>query len=740
MAHMNPRSWWPPRGAGLTWSVPAALRAARAVLVIPTVFALSLKVIGDAQLTLFAVFGCFGTLVLTAFGGGRREKAIAHLGLAVAGSVTLTLGTLLSSTAWLAAVGAIPVAFAVFAAGSVGPNAAAGVNACLLIFVLPVASSGFVSTLPSRLAGWWLASAASTLAVVLLASKPPGDRLRAQTAAMASTLASYLDAARHGAVTGTDQQDVSDARRDLQDAFVATPYRPIGLASADEAVANLVHLLEWCAELMTEAPDGYMDLSAAAEADRELLALYADGLRRVAAVLSGKHVTMNAEQIWQARLASTARLQQLSHDPVTGVQTATKAFRAQALGGAVAAAMSEAMVAARLSKPAALTSERRRWLAGLPDGEADDQPSWVGNPERLAGIVAADASLRSVWVVNSLRGAIAIAAAVAVAKVSGVEHAFWVVLGTLAVLRTSATATGATAVRALVGTAVGFVVGAALLVAIGTNPTTLWIILPFAVLVTAYTPGTAPFAVGQAAFTIFLVVLFNLLMPAGWIVGLLRVEDVAIGCGVSLAVGFLFWPRGVASVMGDNLADAFRAGASYLREAVDWALGIRSARPTRAVTAIAAGARLDDAVRGYLTEQGSKRLTKTDLWALVGATLQLQLTAHSIASLPARTEPHDDDHGLHAALGRQVSGLAHFYEGLAAQVGRPPRTATETALVPLPPSAVAADASALCGGPGAYREDALWVGLHLDRLERHAADVTGPASRLAALRRRPWWR
>jgi uncharacterized membrane protein YccC len=737
---MSARSWRPQRGIGLSWSVPAALRAVRAVLVIPTVFALCLKVIGDPQLTLFAVFGCFGTLVLTAFGGNRRDKAIAHLGLAVAGSVTLTLGTLLSSTAWLAALGAIPVAFAVFAAGSVGPNAASGVSACLLAFVLPVASTGYVNTLPSRLAGWWLASAASTLAVLLLASSPPGDRLRAQTAAMASTLAGYLDSARHGAITGTDQQNVSVARSDLQNAFVAAPYRPIGLASADQGLANLIHLLEWCAELMTEAIDGDVDLSAAAEADRELLALYADGLRRVAAVLSGKHVSMNAEEIWQARLGSTARLQRLSRDPATGMRTAADAFLAQALGVAVAAAMSEAMVAARLSTPAALAAERRRWLVGLPGGGTDDQPSWAGNPERVAGIVAADASLRSVFVVNSLRGAIAIAAAVAVAKISGVEHAFWVVLGTLAVLRTSAAATGATALRALLGTVVGFVVGAALLVAIGTNPATLWIILPFAVLVTAYTPGTAPFAVGQAAFTIFLVVLFNLLIPAGWIVGLLRVEDIAIGCGVGLIVGFLFWPRGVASVVGDNLADAFRAGASYLGDAVDWALGIRPDRPVRAVTAIAAGARLDDAVRGYLTEQGSKRLTKTDLWALTGATLQLQLTAHSIASLPDGTEPHDDDHGLHAALGRQVAGLTDFYDGLAARVGRPVRAVPETAAVALPGSAIAADASALCGAPGAYREDALWVGLHLDRLGRHAAEATGPAQRLAAIRRRPWWR
>ena len=198
---------------------------------------------------------------------------------------------------------------------------------------------------------------------------------------------------------------------------------------------------------------------------------------------------------------------------------------------------------------------------------------------RAAGVIASDASLRSVWFRNSARGAIALAAAVAVAKVTDVQHAFWVVLGTLSVLRTSATATGQTALRGLAGTIAGFAVGAALLVGIGTSPTGLWIAFPLAVLVAAYTPGTAPFVVGQAAFTVTIVVLFNLLVPAGWQVGLLRVEDVGIGCAVSLVVGFLFWPRGASSIVGDNLADAFRSGASYLSDAASWALGDRERRP-----------------------------------------------------------------------------------------------------------------------------------------------------------------
>ena len=132
-------------------------------------------------------------------------------------------------------------------------------------------------------------------------------------------------------------------------------------------------------------------------------------------------------------------------------------------------------------------------------------------------------------------------------------------------------------------------------------------------------PGTAPFAVGQAAFTVTVAVLFNLLQPVGWKVGIVRVEDVALGCAVSVLVGLMFWPRGVAAVVGDDLADTFRRGAEYLSQAVDWALSELMLPPAAAAGAANASIRLDDAIRGFLTEQGSKKLSKEDLWTMVNA-------------------------------------------------------------------------------------------------------------------------
>jgi hypothetical protein len=321
------------------------------------------------------------------------------------------------------------------------------------------------------------------------------------------------------------------------------------------------------------------------------------------------------------------------------------------------------------------------------------------------------------------------------------------------------------------------VVGALLLLGIGTGQTVLWVALPVAVLVAAYAPGTAPFLVGQAAFTVTIVVLFNLLAPVGWKVGLLRVEDVAIGCAVSLAVGVLFWPRGSGSVVADDLADSFRRGAEYLIQAVDWALSELMAPPSAAVAAAAAGIRLDDALHGFLTEQGSKRISKEDLWTLVNASMRLRLTANTLAGLrqvepmaqdgPDRVaclplEGSGDYAGTPAcaALRSAAAGLAGFYGQVADEVGHPGRPGTLTLIQaptplgpanPRPDGAVRAPASPGSSGdaasPGSSGDafslshpHLLWVMEHLHHLGQSAQAVSEPALRVAEARQRPWWR
>jgi uncharacterized membrane protein YccC len=713
------------------------MRALRATIVMPTLFALTYKVIGDLQMATFAAFGSFATLVLASFGGTRRDKAIAHLGLAVVGSVVLTIGTAVHATAWLAAIVTIPVAFAIFFAGVAGPNAASGVTAALLAYVLPVASPGTIGDVPSRLAGWWLASVAGTAAVLLLSPRSQGDRLRAAAAALATALASHLEAAGRGEADQASQDATAEAKHQLMHLFAATPYRPTGLATADQGLANITELLEWVSSLTTDALDGHVDLRQATAADHELFGAAATMLADVALLLGDQdvptqNVARDIARLERAREASSAYQHQLSGDPASVEAAARQAVHAQAIAVAARTAVADAMIATRRADPETVAAERSSWYGGAESGLLT-----AGRLAGLAGaasVAARHASIRSVWFRSSARGAVALAAAVAVADVLAVQHGFWVVLGTLSVLRTNAAATGATVLRALAGTVIGFAVGAALMLAIGSGQTALWIALPIAVLVASYAPGTAPFVVGQAAFTIVVVVLFNLLVPLGWRVGLVRVQDVLLGCAVSLVVGVLFWPRGASTLVADDLADAFRSGAEYLTQAVDWTLGLRREAPDTALAAVAAGNRLDEALRLFLSEQGTKRASKHDLWSLVMATLRLRLTAHSLTGLRAYCAPMGEDAhgGLVRSLRDLSSELADFYQRIAVLVGPPGHD---------PPAAVAAPVLSADGAaPPIFGPHPLWVREHLEDLGQHAGDITVPAEHVAQLRRVPWWR
>jgi uncharacterized membrane protein YccC len=715
----NPGVGWRP-----VWSLPAFLRAVRAAVIVPGLFAFTSQVIGNPQVATFAAFGGFATLVLASFGGTRRDKLVAHIGLALAGSVLLTIGTIVSSSTALAALATVPVAFAVFFAGVAGPNAASGVTAALLAYVLPAASFGTIAMVPDRLAGWWLASVCGTAAVLLFSPRPGDDALRAASARLAEDLADELDAALAGTATEEQLSGLMAAKHELIARFTSTPYRPTGLAAEDQALANAVELLEWCEVLIADAIRETADMRDASSGARKTLSLASSVMRDVSTLLSGGDAQPDVDGLMRCQAEAVAQADQLQPNRAGFRHAAQGSFHAHAIAVSVLAIASEVLVASRRADPEWIEERRRRWYAGVTTGRAAHRVSSV------VRVAHTNASLRSVWFVNSLRGSIALAAAVAVADLGSLQHGFWVVLGTLSVLRTNATSTGATAFRALVGTAIGFVVGGALLVVIGKGSGALWAFLPVAVFVAAYSPGTAPFAIGQAAFTVTVALLFNLLAPVGWKVGVVRIEDVALGCAVSVLVGFLFWPRGVAAVVGDDLADAYRSGASYLRQAVDWAAGLRAAEPNGALAAAAAGQRLDEALRGFLADQGSKRIAKQDLWRLVGGTLRLRLTARSVAELPGDAEAVRSSRD---ALEHRMVTLESWYDQLADIVGKPNHRAVGALK---PPSFGSSDIARR--GPDTYY--GVWLCEYLNHLSEHLGDLVGPAGAVAELRRRPWWR
>jgi uncharacterized membrane protein YccC len=274
-------------------------------------------------------------------------------------------------------------------------------------------------------------------------------------------------------------------------------------------------------------------------------------------------------------------------------------------------------------------------------GAGSDHPGPLERGRRVAETLAGHWGFGSVWFRNAVRGAVGLALAVGLVELTAVEHGFWVILGTLSVLRSNALGTGSSALRALGGTAVGFVLGSALMLGPGEHRPVLWVLLPLAVFLCGVAPTMISFAAGQAAFTVMVVVLLNIISPSGWTVALVRIEDVALGCAVSVVVGVLLWPRGATAQFAQSLGRAYDAASAYLSAAVA-RLACTSSEldtaPEQRRTA-AACSRLDDAFRQFAAEhRGDAQRIRLATNLFAGA-VTLRMAAHSLATLTPVAAP-----------------------------------------------------------------------------------------------------
>lgn len=603
--------------------------AARAATVIPSVFAFASYVIGRPQVSLFAAFGSFAVLVLTEFGGPWRARLVAYLAFAGAGAGLIALGTVCSRNPWIAAGTMAVVAFAVLFSGGFSGYVAAAANGAMLLFVLPANVPAPNSAVPDRLYGWLLAAGVGTAAVLLL--WPPRRRagLRRAAAGAVRSVVDLIEA--DAAEIEARSRAAREQSRRLAGDFLGSQHRPAGPTEATAALAAIPDELDWLLSFL--APTAEQDaLRAGSGEEAEDLAAAAALLRAGADRLEGGSARGDFERLDAAQHDLVVALKRRLPD-VTWTAGATSVPPELARSFRVRAAAS----AARQLGVYAMHATS----GNVPADEGAAAPPAHSGLAALEQVAFEHATVRSVWLQNSLRGAVALAIAVFVAQRSGVQHSFWIVLGTLSVLRSNALGTGWSIVSALAGTAAGIVVGAAIVLGIGTHHAALWGVLPVAILLASYAPRAISFAAGQAAFTVVLLILFNLIQPVGWRVGVVRIEDVAIGFAVSLGVGLLFWPRGAAAVLRSNLAESYVRGADYVTAAMHELLG-RSEGEAAARSGAAADAslhRLDDAFRQYLVERSATRMNLEDVAALVSGAARVRRAGQSLTGLSATPEP-----------------------------------------------------------------------------------------------------
>ena len=750
--------WLRSRDAGLL----ALRRAGRSAIIMPALLALSVKVIGNPVMATFAAFGSLAMLLFVAFGGRMRERLPDQVALIATGAVFVVLGTLCSRVDWLAALAMLVVAFFVLFAGVVSSALASASTSLLLAFILSVSLRGPVSSIPDRLAGWLLAGAVSLIAIRFLWPAPARDPLRGPVVRASTELAGLLRAeAAFAKVRGGPDQAAVETTRSALDAatdtsntavaglrtsFFATPYRPTGLTTAARTLVRLVDELIWLDEVLDQIPvTGHtgpisdevcgVKLAAANLLD-QATALLDAGRGALETLRPGLDRLEQARDAMEQAATSLAGMESESAEQY--VTDLGPSFRAQELSF-----VTSAIVANIQQTVAAL--ERPWWQQLL-----GRQPAGAGGAlSSVQERASAHVEPHSVWLHNSVRGAIALGLAVLVSDLTGVQHSFWVVLGTLSVLRSNAFSTGQNVLRALLGNLAGFIIGGALILGIGTNDTVLWILLPIAVLIAGFAPAVISFAAGQASFTITLVILYNIIAPAGWKVGLIRIEDVAIGCAVSLVVGLLFWPRGAASGLGTALAGAYADTARYLGSAVNYGVvrcdGVLPPTPAPRADqqrAAAAGRRLDDAFRSYLAESGVKHLPLPEVATLITGVTVLRLSADAVVDLWSRDDGAQSGNRTAARneVLAEVGQVNAWYQAMAtALTGSgevptevPPDPAADARLV----DAVRHDLTGQDGQGTATAVRMIWTSDHVAVARRLQGRITEPVRVAVAVRQR----
>ncbi len=763
MAEREP-SARPPRGR-LDWlrsrdsGLLALRRAGRTAIVMPAMFALGDEVIGNPVIATFAAFGSFAMLLLVDFGGRMRDRLRAQALLAVAGAVFVTIATFASHSVVVAAIAMALVGFAVLFAGVVSSVLAGATTSLLLAFILSVSLAGPNSQVPDRLAGWGLAAGAAWLAVALLWPAPARDPLRDRAIVAAGAIAARLrsdaavslggagapTAAEHAAAIAT----ASEATAQLRRAFFATPYRPTGLETAARMVVRLVDELTWLDAIVAESARDRGGARSHPAPVCEAKAAAASVLEAAAVLLRSPRGSSDGLDGALARLREATAALELGaglalpkgragkRQPLDAFVTSLDpSFRALELSFVVAQLAANVEVAA--------AADRRSFLARLIGRTPAGSTPTLSAARERAG---AHAERHSVWLHNSLRGAAGLGLAVLVAQLAGVQHSFWVVLGALTVLRSNALSTGQNVLRGLLGTTAGFVVGGILVYLIGTDTTVLWLLLPVAVLLAGLAPAAVSFAAGQAAFTLTLLILFNIIAPAGWQIGLVRVEDVALGGAVSLVVGLLLWPRGAGAALGTALGEAYSDSAAYLARAVEYGMGRcdrgspsippPSAEATRAA---AATRRLDDTFRGYLAERGTKLIPLADVTALVTGVTGLRLAADAVLDLWQRDASSDGDRSaareeLRASTSQMLAWYTAFADSLAAASTVPGPLDRDGDAEHRLIDAVVHDLRREDGRPSATAARMVWTGDHLDAVRRLQAMLVTPARAVSEQRR-----
>jgi uncharacterized membrane protein YccC len=235
---------------------------------------------------------------------------------------------------------------------------------------------------------------------------------------------------------------------------------------------------------------------------------------------------------------------------------------------------SPAMLALRDALAGAARALSRDWSpadrarAGLRDrwhAIGSPEPSWSGRLRGLAGRLLDEFGNGRLGRIFTLRLMACMGVAGLMSEVLPLQRSYWVPLTVAIVLKPDYGSVFARALQRGIGTVVGAVAGAVLLVLVHGA----WLLVPFGVLAALLPYGRSRnYGLLATFLTPLVVVLVDLLHPVGWRLAGDRLVDTLIGCAIVLLIGFAPWPMSWYSHLPRQYAETAFDVCRYLEQAL----------------------------------------------------------------------------------------------------------------------------------------------------------------------------
>jgi uncharacterized membrane protein YccC len=540
-------------------------RATRVALVLPLTL-WGFVHLGEPMAGFNAAFALVCLLVLSDLTGPRRERASSLLLIGAAGAVSLALGALLSAYPVALVIAALLLGFAVTILGVLRGFVSSATVPILLPFFLAATTPNAARNLLTMEAGWLIGTVLSILSVVLLWPYFPPTKFSDTLTSLLRVQSHAVDtlwqpnATRHDQVAAVGAAD--EPAQALESLFRGELKRPGSAYRRERTMLRLfeeVRRLRLALRLVVRqgTPQCFAE-------DSQLARDTAQALNRAAELLP----THTGD------LTTFEGLQQSRDDHWRSVERSAARMLAEGDADAVKKRVSAAFSVRMLSlmslpivRDAPLTNAPPR--TRIPDTKVAGVtvPSVVSviHPWRQ---VQSELNPAAPWFRNALRLGLAIALALVVVELTGVERGYWVVLATLSVLRLDRKATGLVAGKVFVGQLIGFALGAAMLLVLHAHPQLAWVTLPFVVGLAGYVTGTAGTIVSQVVFTATLINLVAISLPNAKGISELRLLDAMLGLVVAVVVSLLILPRGVTPQVESSLREAMDSAVKMLRASV----------------------------------------------------------------------------------------------------------------------------------------------------------------------------